>query len=127
MPTKTILVEDNQTIRDSLVPAMSELADVAVVAIAATESQAIAALAQTAPEWKLVVIDLFLQEGSGIGVLRKCRNRRPDQVALMLTNYPTVDVRSRCLELGADGIYDKSTELDAFFHHCSTLTRRARR
>lgn len=91
MPTKTILVEDNQTIRDSL------------------------------------VIDLFLQEGSGIGVLRKCRNRRPDQVALMLTNYPTVDVRSRCLELGADGIYDKSTELDAFFHHCSTLTRRARR
>lgn len=127
MPTKTILVEDNQTIRDSLVPALAEIADVEIIAFAATETEAMAALRQAAPEWQLVVIDLFLQDGSGIGVLRACRGRRPDQIALMLTNYPTVEIRRRCLELGADGIYDKSTQLDAFFHHCNTLTERASR
>lgn len=127
MPTKTILVEDSQTIRASLVPALFELAEVEVVAFAATESQAKAAFAHDAPEWKLVVIDLFLEVGSGIGVLRGCRDRRADQIALMLTNYATVDFRRRCLELGADGIYDKSTELDAFFDHCSGLTPGASR
>lgn len=37
---------------------------------------------------------------------------------LVLTNNPTAEIRRRCLALGADGVFDKSTELDAFFDLC---------
>jgi hypothetical protein len=34
---------------------------------------------------------------------------------VVLTNYPTDEMRRRSLELGADALFDKSNELDQFF------------
>jgi DNA-binding NarL/FixJ family response regulator len=75
MPIITILVEDNKTIRDSLVPTMAQLADVEVVAVAETDVEAVTALAQHT--WRLVVVDLFLKQGSGLTVLRHAANACP--------------------------------------------------
>ena len=143
MPLNTILVEDNKTIQETLVPALEELADARVVAIAATASDANRALAQWREDWQLMVVDLFLKEGSGIDVLRSLRRGERagaaegandsahagprDQHVYVLSNYATADMRRRCAELGADGVFDKSTELDAFFETCSSLPRRAGR
>jgi len=33
----------------------------------------------------------------------------------VLTNYATADLREACVRLGADAVFDKSTELDEFF------------
>ena len=121
MAIKTILVEDNDTIRSNLIPAMEELANVEIVAVAETQVQALNALETHANHWQLLVVDLFLKEGSGLGVLRACTNRQPAQVALVLTNYPTAEMRDRCTKYGADGVYDKSTELDAFFERCLSI------
>lgn len=120
MAIQTILVEDNEQIRASLIPTMQELADLQIVEIAETQSDAKQAVALH-PDWELIVIDLFLREGSGLGVLRECKERRSNQVALVLTNYPTDEMRRRCFELGADGLYDKSLELDAFVERCAAL------
>lgn len=139
MPLNTILVEDNKTIQETLVPALEELADARVVAIAATASDANCALAQWRDDWQLMVVDLFLKEGSGIDVLRAlgrtgragaaegANDAHLDQQVYVLSNYATADMRRRCTELGADGVFDKSTELDAFFEKCSSLPRRAGR
>ena len=113
----TILVEDSQTIRDNLVPALEELADAHVVALADTAQEAIEALERHA-SWQLVIVDLFLREGSGLTILRACRDRPEGKHVVVLTNYPTPEMRQRCLALGADAVFDKSTELDAFFAHC---------
>ncbi|MBO9649504.1 MAG: response regulator [Variovorax sp.] len=118
MPLITILVEDSQTIRENLIPAMAELADANVVAVAETPAGAIAALEKHRNDWQLAVVDLFLKEGSGMAVLRACRQRSDHQHVLVLTNYPSVDMRRRCLDLGADAVFDKSTELEAFFECC---------
>jgi DNA-binding NarL/FixJ family response regulator len=40
---------------------------------------------------------------------------------VVLTNYPTQEMRRRCLALGADAVFDKSNELEAFFEYCSSL------
>lgn len=122
MAIKTILVEDNEQIRASLIPTMREIADLEVIAVADSQLDARGAT-ERHPSWQLIVIDMFLREGSGIGVLRDCIDRHPGQVALVLTNYPTQEIRRRCIELGADGIYDKSLELDAFFERCLAITR----
>ena len=120
MAIKTILVEDNEKIRESLIPTMREIADLKVVAVAETQLEAREAALLHAG-WQLMVIDMFLREGSGLGVLRDCRDRRADQVALVLTNYPTPEIRRLCAEQGADGVFDKSIELDAFFERCLAI------
>jgi ActR/RegA family two-component response regulator len=77
MPLVAILVEGSQTIRENLIPALVELADVRVQAVAETEDQAKQCLADMGDAWQLMVVDLFLKEGSGLGVVRACRMRAP--------------------------------------------------
>lgn len=113
------LVEDSALIRENLIVAMAELADTRVVACAASEAEATAWLREHPLEWQLAVIDMFLKEGTGLGVLRGCRARARGQRAVVLTNYADADIRAQCLALGADAVFDKSTELDAFIEFCN--------
>ncbi|RYF68526.1 MAG: response regulator [Comamonadaceae bacterium] len=115
----TFLVEDNSTIRDNLIPAMEDLVNASVVGYAETERDAALWLQAHANEWHLAVVDLFLKEGSGLGVLASCRERNSQQRVVVLTNYATRDIRERCMGLGADAVFDKSNELDAFLEFCN--------
>jgi len=119
MALNTFLVEDNRTIRDNLIPALEDLVGARVVGVAETETDAVAWLTSHSTEWQLLIVDLFLKEGSGLGVLRRCRERRPQQRAVVLSNYINADIRARCVALGADAVFDKSKELDAFFDYCN--------
>ena len=66
----------------------------------------------------LVVIDIFLKSGSGLGVLRSLKNVVPQRRLVVLSNYATPDMRRKCLELGADRVFDKSNEIDALIQYC---------
>src|SRR4051794_19345388 len=104
----TFLVEDNPTIRDNLIPALEDMVNASIVGVAETEADAAKWLASHGDEWQLAIVDLFLKEGSGLGVLASCRERKPQQRVVVLTNYATADIRERCLKLGADAVFDKS-------------------
>ena len=114
----TFLVEDSITIRETLIPTLEELANVRVVGTAETENEAIVWLQNHPDEWALAVVDLFLKEGSGLGILKQCRTRLAQQRVVVLTNYATAEIRSRCLALGADAVFDKSNELEDFLDFC---------
>ncbi len=119
MALLTYLVEDNRTIRDNLVPALEEMISARVIGFAETESDAMAWLAAHPDDWQLLIVDLFLREGSGLGVLRSARKRSGRQRAVVLSNFVGADIRARCMALGADAVFDKSRELDAFFDYCT--------
>ena len=119
-PLVVFLVEDNALIRDNLIVALEELVDMRVVAWAESEESAAEWLREHPDGWQLAVIDLFLRDGSGLGLLQACRARDPRQRAVVLTNYADVDIRAQCLALGADAVFDKSTELDAFLEFCES-------
>ena len=121
----TYLVEDNQTILDNLIETLQEIASVTVVGHAATEAEATRWLRLHDGHWHLAIVDLFLQEGSGLGVLAGCRQRESYQKVVVLTNYATDDVRHRSMALGADAVFDKSNQLDEFFDYCVEQTARA--
>ena len=57
--------------------------------------------------------------------LRRCLQRQPHQRAVVLSNYATDDMRSRCRALGADAVFDKSNELEDFMDWCNGLRWRA--
>lgn len=114
----TYLVEDNQIILENLIASLQEIANVKVTAHGATQAEAIRWLALHDGQWHLAIVDLFLKEGSGLGVLTGCRNRETYQKVVVLTNYASVEIRRRAQELGADAVFDKSSELDELFAYC---------
>lgn len=98
---------------------MKELLDVKILGYAETEDDASCWLSDHRRDWQLLVIDLFLQQGSGLGVLKQCSNRSTQQRVVVLSNYATDEIRSRCMAWGADAVFDKSTELDQFLAFCA--------
>lgn len=119
----TYLAEDNQVILENLIETLEEIAHVKVAAHAATQVEASRWLELQDGKWHLAIVDLFLKEGSGLGVLAGCRNRESYQKVVVVTNYATSDIRRRAAELGADAVFDKSTELDALYAYCIEQTR----
>ena len=115
---KTFIVEDNPTIRENLIATLEELASVESVGIAETENDGTSWLAANHTQWDLAIVDLFLRQGSGLGVLAACRARLPHQHMVVLSNYATPDIRMRCAQLGVDAVFDKSNEIDALVDYC---------
>jgi two-component system OmpR family response regulator len=115
---KTYIVEDNLTIRENLVGTLEELTCIVAVGYADAESEARRWLIENVDGWELAIVDLFLKQGSGLGVLQECLGRRPDQKMVVLSNYATADIRKRCMQLGADAVFDKSNEIDALIDFC---------
>jgi two-component system, OmpR family, response regulator len=115
---KTYIVEDNATIRDNLIATLEELAHIDAVGTAETENEGKAWLKEKHQQWDLAIVDLFLKQGSGLGVLEACRNRETHQKVIVLSNYATVDIRRRCAQLGVDAVFDKSNEIDALIDYC---------
>ncbi len=122
MPTlKTYIVEDNKVIRDNLISALEELVPLKVVGTADDETTAVRWLAQQDNDADLVIIDIFLREGSGLGVLRAVQDMPARQSFVVLSNYATPDMRRKCMELGASRVFDKSNEIDDLIYYCGRL------
>jgi len=120
---RTYIVEDNATIRENLIGTLEELACIRSMGWSETENDAkIWLSAQPPNEWDLAIVDLFLKQGSGLGVLEACRTRRTGQRVVVLSNYATADMRRRCTQLGADAVFDKSNEIDALVEYCIQLS-----
>jgi DNA-binding NarL/FixJ family response regulator len=116
------VVEDNESIRESLIEALAELAGIRTLGIAATEKAAVAWLSDAANDWDIAIVDLILEPGgNGLGVLRAVGARRPDQKVVVLTGTANPDVRKRCEALGSDGVFDKAMETDALIDYCIDL------
>ena len=118
MALKTYIVEDNATIRDNLLATLEELAGVENAGTAEAENEGKAWLVMHGDHWDLAIVDLFLKQGSGLGVLEACRDRKPHQKVIVLSNYATSDIRKRCAQLGVDAVFDKSNEIEALIDYC---------
>ncbi|MDO8447824.1 MAG: response regulator [Rhodoferax sp.] len=118
---KTYIVEDNPVIRESLIAALEELVPVEVVGTAEDELTAVQWLTQPGSHVDLVIVDIFLKRGSGLGVLRAMNGLAERHNVVVLSNYATQDIRRKCLELGADKVFDKSNEIDALIVYCGRL------
>lgn len=120
-PLKTFLVEDSPMIRENLIAALEELAPVEVVGTAEDENSAVDWLTRTLPSCDLVIVDIFLKGGSGLGVLRAAQELNRKLTLVVLSNYATADMRHRCALLGATRVFDKSSEIDALIEYCEQL------
>ena len=120
-PIKTFIVEDSPVIRDSLIATLEELVPVKVVGTAEDEFAAVSWINDPSNFCDLLIVDIFLKEGSGLGVLRSIHALSKRHKVVVLSNYATEDIRRKSFELGADRVFDKSNEIDALISYCKEL------
>ena len=118
MLINTFLVEDRADIRDTLIQSMEEIAPCRFVGHADSESTARQWLLTYSDDWQLAIVDLFLADGSGFGVLRDLQQRRRGQKVVVLTSYSHGNIVSKCLDLGADQVFDKTGDLEKLVTYC---------
>ncbi len=119
---KTYIVEDSPVIRENLIAALEELVSVDIVGTAADENTAVQWMSSNSQSCDLMIVDVFLAQGSGLGVLKAARLHDKPTKLVVLSNYATPDMRRKCIELGADRVFDKSNEIDALMAYCLRLS-----
>jgi DNA-binding NarL/FixJ family response regulator len=108
-PVRVLLVEDSPLIRERLTESLADPGRIEVAGHADTEQAAVAML--NAGTWDVLVLDLQLKHGTGLGVLRALSANRPSQTkVIVLTNYAFPQYRAKSLALGADYFFDKARE-----------------
>jgi DNA-binding NarL/FixJ family response regulator len=110
--TRIYIVEDSSIIRENLIEALQENAPVEVVGTAEDERSAVAWLRDRSHASELVIVDIFLKSGSGLGVLKAMQDMPDAPIRIVLSNHATPEIRVKCLQLGATKVFDKSNELD---------------
>ena len=118
---KAFIVEDSPVIRENLIATLEELVPLQVVGTADNESAAVYWLKQAPNRCDLVIVDIFLKSGSGLGVLSVHADLGDHTQMVVLSNYATPDMRRKCLQLGANKVFDKSNEIDALITYCQRL------
>ena len=90
---RVFIVEDSPVIRENLVGALEELAPIQVVGTAEDENSAVRWLEARENDCDLVIVDIFLRGGSGLGVLRSAMSLHKPMQLVVLSNYATPDMR----------------------------------
>ena len=116
------LVEDSPVIRQNLIATLEEMLAVKVIGSAEDERGAAQWMQTQAQPCDLMIIDIFLKAGTGLAVLEQARQLMPNTKLVVLSNYATIDMRRRCFQLGADRVFDKSSELEELLAYCEELS-----
>ena len=110
--TLTVFIaDDSRPVADMLAELALRSGPVEVVGMGESEEATLEAIRRLRPD--VVVLDLQLKSGSGANVIRAVR-ADPSIAAtrlLVTSNHASAQMRAGCLELGADGYYDKVKEL----------------
>jgi two-component system, OmpR family, response regulator len=118
---RTFFVEDSALVLRELSSVLQQTSAIRVIASSDSERDALKTMRVAPAAYDLIVIDVFLKQGSGLHVLRDAKVLQRQARLVVLTNYATLDVRKRCISLGADRVFDKSRQLDDFIDYCSAL------
>ncbi len=107
---RLFIADDSEILRERLVEILSEIESVEIVGQEGDTVRAIEAIERLKPD--LVILDIRMPGGNGIGVLEKLKKMEDPPIVIMFTNFPYLQYRKRCFDSGADYFFYKSTEFE---------------
>lgn len=123
MTASVLLVEDQHNVRALVRDFLKANGDFQVVASLGTEAEALNWVQHHPDEWDLAVVDLVLDQGTGINVIKRARAASPRGRIVVLSGFATKGIRQRCEQLGADAVFDKA-DMPGFARFCRELAPR---
>jgi two-component system, response regulator RegA len=103
-----LIVEDDGPLTQCLARAMETRGFKVVTA--ETVAEGLAYIQLSAPEY--AVVDMRLDDGCGLDVISKLKERRPDARAIILTGYGNIPTAVRAVKLGAIDYLAKPVDAD---------------
>jgi two-component system, NarL family, response regulator DevR len=100
-PLRVLLVDDHEVVRDGIAALLRATEDIVVAGEASSVREAIDEAERMRPD--VVVMDVRLQDGSGIEATREIRARRPATQVLMLTSFADDEALFASIMAGASG------------------------
>ena len=112
-PLRVFVVEDAVAFSERLADYLEEPGRIEMVGFADTEDEAVQYLRDEHPD--VVIVDLHLKSGNGIGVIAAVRAIQPEPppTIVVLTNYAFPEFELACRARGANYFFDKSTQFGA--------------
>lgn len=112
---RVLLGDDHKIVREGLKMVLADDPGLQVVAEADTGPAVLTAVhaLHGAQGVDVVLLDIALPGMDGLEVLQNLRRDWPGLPVLMLSTYPEKQYAVRCIQLGASGYLNKSTDTDA--------------
>ena len=107
---RVLIADDSSIVRGRMATLLTDVKEVEIVGEAQDVPEAIESVTRLKPD--VVILDMQMPGGSGIDVLKKIREDNRSAIVMMFTNSPYSQHRQRCMDLGADYFFDKSTEVE---------------
>lgn len=101
-----LIVDDSEILQDNLKQMLSNIPDIDIIGYIKDESGAIDQVNTLLPD--AVILDINLESGSGITVLRYIKKYHPGIKVMILTNYTSDYISRACKHFQADRFLDKS-------------------
>jgi len=106
MAESIFLVEDHPVVRRGLTTLIEPEEDLVITGVTGSAPEARTRIAEEDPD--LVLLDLSLDEGTGLGLLNTLGHSSPDLPCLVVTRHDEIMYARRALDAGAEGYLMKS-------------------
>jgi len=116
---KVFIADDSEVVCERLTALLSELPGIEIIGQAQNVPESIESIRALHPD--IVILDIRMPGGSGIDVLEHIKKTNAAPVVIILTNYPYPQYRKKCMALGAEYFFDKSTEFEKVTEVLETL------
>jgi len=116
-----MIVDDHEVVRFGLKNLLDRQADWEVVAEASTVAEAVKNAEECQPD--VVVMDIRLNDGSGIDACREIVNTHPKMKVIMLTSFAEDDLLFNAISAGAVGYVLKQVGNDDLVRAIDTVAR----
>ncbi len=110
---KMLLVEDSTLLREVLFETISNLKNISIEGVAATQTKAISLLNEI--QFDILLLDIELYDGNGFEVIKYTKQAHfpfKPPILMMLTNHTTPQYLSLAKDLGVHYYFDKSMQFD---------------
>ena len=109
-PLRVFLVEDLPVVRNRIIESLEEIDGLEVAGFAEGEESALSWLRSNPCD--VLILDLELRQGNGLGVLRALASSgaKPGLVKIVYSNYASAGIRRIAVRLGASYFLDKTLD-----------------
>ena len=107
---RLFIADDSEVLRSRLKEILLDIEEVDIVGMSGNSSEVIESIKALKPD--IVILDIRMPGDNGISLLETIKKEKNSPIVIMFTNYPYLQYRKKCMDLGADHFFYKAIEFE---------------